>query len=66
MDNWTTELQKQIAYLELIASWASQVGYGRVRDHIRMATYELRQQIKMRQEMLDASKQLDLRECRTP
>jgi hypothetical protein len=43
--SWRAILLDKIGELELIASWASQVGYGAVRDHCRMAIAELREKI---------------------
>lgn len=40
---WSDVLQSKIHDLELIASWASQVALGSVRDHCRMAIYDLKQ-----------------------
>jgi hypothetical protein len=42
---WSDEVRKKISDLELIASWASQVNLGRVRDAIRNATAELRREL---------------------
>ena len=44
--SWNDTLREKIIDLELIASWASQVNLGRVRDAIRHATYELRQELE--------------------
>lgn len=44
-DQWSKTLQQKINELELIASWASQVGYGNVRDDCRKAIYELKYKI---------------------
>lgn len=45
--SWRAVLLDRIGELELIASWASQVGYGRVRDLCRMAIAELREKIDL-------------------
>lgn len=42
---WTDTLRGKVHELELIASWASQVNLGRVRDHIRMATAEIQDEV---------------------
>lgn len=41
-DSWIAVLEQKISQLELIASWASQVGYGNVRDDCRKAIYDLK------------------------
>ena len=43
MGDWRSVLDEKISDLELVASWASLVGYGRVRDLCRNAQCELRQ-----------------------
>lgn len=43
--SWRAVLLDQINELERVASWASQVGYGAVRDHCRMAIAALREKI---------------------
>lgn len=40
--------QEKIAELELIASWASQMGYGVVRDACRAASYHLKLLLELR------------------
>lgn len=39
---WKQVVESEINKLELIASWASQVNLGRVRDYCRLAQAELR------------------------
>lgn len=56
-DPWISTLTKKIYELELIASWASQVGYGTVRDHCRVAAYDILQSIKQRQDSLARAKE---------
>ena len=43
---WEQTLTRKMQDLEFIASWASQVQLGRVRDHIREATAEIRREIE--------------------
>ena len=43
---WSDDVRKKISDLELIASWASQVNLGTVRDSIRKATSELRRELE--------------------
>lgn len=44
-DQWIETIQQQIDKLEITAEWASIVGYGTVRDHIRIAIYDLKYKI---------------------
>lgn len=43
---WSDVVRRQIQDLELIASWASQVNMGGVRDHIRGAVWILKQELE--------------------
>jgi hypothetical protein len=47
---WIDVLKGKIADLELIASWASCVGLGKVRDYCRLAEHQLKEEIKWRDE----------------
>ena len=47
MMSWEQTLQEKITDLEMLASWASIVGYGTVRDNIRTAIYQLEQQLEL-------------------
>jgi len=52
---WSDTVREKISDLELIASWASQVNLGLVRDAIRNATYELKKELErpgLEEEML--------------
>lgn len=44
--SWQQVCQNQISSLELMASWASQVQLGMVRDSIRQTIYYLKQEIE--------------------
>jgi len=44
-ESWIRVVEQKINELELIASWASQVGYGNVRDDCRKAIYDLKYRI---------------------
>lgn len=46
MDQWIRTLKEKLSELELLSSWASIVNLGNVRDYIRRAEYELKQEIK--------------------
>ena len=52
--SWEDTIREKISELELIASWASIVNLGSVRDHIRHATYELRKELEHRESMEEA------------
>jgi hypothetical protein len=54
MNGWLDVLREKASELSLIASWASQVGLGRVRDYCRNAECEVRDEIK-RQEAMERS-----------
>ena len=44
--SWINTLTEKVNELELIASWASIVEYGKVRDYCRKAKYELVEKIR--------------------
>lgn len=52
--SWEDTLREKISDLELIASWASIVNLGRVRDHIRHATADLKKELEHRESMEEA------------
>jgi len=53
-DDWNAIVEKQIAELSLVRSWAAQTGYGTVRDHISRAIHDLRQHEEIRKRHVDA------------
>jgi len=59
--SWDDTLNEQIGKLELIASWASIVDYGRCRDHIRLAIADLKAHQERHEEMRKLSKEIDQR-----
>jgi hypothetical protein len=46
MDQWIITLKEKLSELALLSSWASIVNLSEVRDNIRKAEYELKQEIK--------------------
>lgn len=46
--SWEQTLTEKAAELELIASWASQTNFGRVRDLCRQAKHELLEEVDRR------------------
>jgi len=55
-DAWTDTLNKKISDLDLVASWASMVGYSTVADKVRGAVADLRHFLDIRQESLKKSR----------
>lgn len=55
--SWKQTVSDKISELEMIASWASQTNLGRVRDYCRMATAELKHELKRMEEQSDVQHQ---------
>ncbi len=51
MEQWIRILEQKQTELELIASWASQVNLGKVRDYCREAKFELVEEISRLRKM---------------
>lgn len=56
MSNWIDTLSQKKSELELIASWASIVNLGTVRDACRTAIYEIKLEIDRQKELNNASR----------
>jgi hypothetical protein len=54
-DSWIDILAQKAYEIELLASWASIVGYGDMRDHLRMAKARVMERIEDRKENLAAA-----------
>jgi hypothetical protein len=54
-DSWIETLESKAMEIESLASWASIVGYGEVRDQLRIAKSSLIDWIESRKRMVEAA-----------
>jgi hypothetical protein len=50
-DSWSETLDGQMGQLELVATWASLVNYGEVRDAVREAIHMIRKRKEMHESL---------------
>ncbi len=58
-NNWEDTVRGKMNELESIASWASIVGFGQVRDHCRLAKGELLRELERVRLMIRVSNEAD-------